>query len=59
MVVAVYILQRINAILSGCDAAYNEVSAPVGFGHAQHGLRTKRTIGKVSVQSHQYAFHRF
>ena len=59
MVVAVYILQRINAILSGCDATYNEVSAPVGFGHAQHGLGTKRAIGKVSVQSHQYAFHWF
>ena len=58
VVVAVHVVQAIDAIRAGSNAFDNEMSAIVGASVAQHGLGGERRILQIGIKPYLNPFHR-
>ena len=52
-VVAVLVLQGVDAIVTRCHTTYYEVSARVGTGHAQHRFLYEARVFHLAIQSYE------
>ena len=57
-IIAVHILQRIDAIIAFCDTFYNETPAAVGSRNTQHRFVLEGSVALIAVKSYQNAFYR-
>ena len=58
-IVAVLVVESVDAVSARRHALYDEVSARVGTRHAQHGHLHEARVAHLGVQAHEYALHRF
>ena len=59
LVVAVLILQGVDAIVAWCHTTYYEVSARVGTSHTQHRFLDEARVFHLAIQSYEYSLDWF
>ena len=59
LIVAILILQGIDAVRTRCHTLDDKAAATVGTAHSQHRLGSEGRIGMVGIQSHQDTLDRF
>ncbi len=59
LIVAIHILQGINAIRTWCHALDDKATTAVGAAHSKHRLGTKCRVSMVGIKPHQYSLDRF